>query len=650
MSEKNYDPTEHEPLPEGTEAPPPLTHTMAIIRWAILIAMSLFALGMILSWIGFAPWEAHADSTVQYHCPMHPTYISNQPGECPICGMSLVPIDKSGKEIKATQDSKSTKAKTPDKITKSTKMANMVQYTCPMHPEVITDKPGKCPKCGMNLVAMTPEKKSQAPKEAVIQAALYVCPMDPEVTSDKPGSCSKCGMDLVKSSGSDSTVAPSSITTGNNENKPAEIISAKYVCPMDPEITSDKPGRCSKCGMFLKAAATDTTKSMPMPNSDPEKTGDIGDQSMPGMNMSGSKETSSMGEAPVNGLAPVTIEPERLQLIGVKTAMVARRNLGGEINIVGSVTPDETRMKNINARVNGWVQDLYVDKTGQYVEAGKPLLSLYSQELYQAEQDFILARDAAKGNPSDPALTNMRNQIYKAAKDRLMLLGLSDDQINEIDNSDAPRQDLTLTSPFSGFVIEKNVLPGQYLSPDQNLFTIADLSKVWIMGDVYEQDISSVHVGQKAVAHLTAFPGEEFEGTIGYIYPELSEQTHTMKVRIEFANPANRIRPGMYANVNLESSKGEMLSVPSDAVLDGGKEQYVFVVHDRIHFEPRLVKIGHTSDDYIEITSGLREGETVVSSANFLIDSESRLNAAVAGMSTMPDMPDMPKTNQGTSK
>ncbi|HBC47547.1 MAG TPA: hypothetical protein DCZ43_10910, partial [candidate division Zixibacteria bacterium] len=420
-----------------------------------------------------------------------------------------------------------------------------------------------------------------------------------------------------------------------------------YACPMDPEVTSEKPGRCPKCGMFLKPVSVDTSKSMPMPKAEPDKSGEI--QSMPGIDMSNTNDTS-MGKAPVPGLVPVTIEPERLQLIGVKTAEVTERNIGGAINIVGSVTSDESRIKNLTTRVNGWVQDLYVDKTGQYVEAGKPLLSIYSQELYQAEQDYIIARDAINETSSDSSLTIMRNQIYSSANDRLRLMGLSENQINEIEKLDSPSEKLMIKSPFSGYVLVKNVLPGQYLSPDQNLFTIADLSKVWVLGDVYEQDIAGIHVGQRATMHLTAFPGEDFEGAINYIYPSISEQTHTLKIRIEFDNPSNRIRPGMYAEISLESGNGQTLSVPSDAVLDGGNEQYVFVIHDGIHFEPRLVKTGHTSDDYTEILSGLHAGERVVSSANFLIDSESRLKAAVAGMSTMPDMPDMPKTEQGTAR
>jgi len=606
MSHKNYDPLEHEPLPEGREAPPPLTHTMSIVRWTILIGMSLFALIMILSSLGLAPWEARADDAIQYHCPMHPTYISNQPGECPICGMSLVAIDSESKKAAETDSSGNAKE------AKSQMKAETVAYQCPMHPEVTSDKPGECSKCGMDLAKVASSKDT-------IQSITYSCPMHPEVVSDKPGECPKCGMDLVLAS---SSARSDTLRDEKAAKKPAA--DAKYFCPMHPEITSDKPGRCPICKMYLEPVS-DTTKTAPKGKTDGKSSNDM--QSMTGMD-----ETSDLGKAPVPGLVPVTIEPERLQLIGVRTAPVQKRNLGDKIDVVGFVTPDETHMSNINSRVSGWVVNLFVDKTGQYVKAGEPLLSLYSQDLYQAEQDFMAARDALKNGSIDNALASMRRQIYAAARQRLLLLGLTDDQVNELEQTDLPSAQMTIVSPFSGYVLEKTVLPGQYLSPNQSLFTIADLSNVWVLGDVYEQDIPYVHSGQKAHLKLTAYPGESFEGKVAYVYPSISEKTRTLKVRLQFPNPSMRIKPGMYADIELARSQDQVLAVPSGAVLDGGDLQYAFVVHDGKHFEPRMVKVGRSSDDWTEILSGLDPGEEVVTSANFLIDSESRLKAAVAGM------------------
>jgi Cu(I)/Ag(I) efflux system membrane fusion protein len=187
-------------------------------------------------------------------------------------------------------------------------------------------------------------------------------------------------------------------------------------------------------------------------------------------------------------------------------------------------------------------------------------------------------------------------------------------------------------SPFSGYVLEKNVVEGQYIGPDQNLFSIVDLSKIWVLADVYERDLGKVKIGQKVRMTSTAYPGEPFEGKVGFMYPAVSEQTRTLKIRMEFANPALQLRPGMYAEVELEGSGEPVLAVSAEAVMDGGDLQYAFVVHNGTHFEPRLLTIGRRSNDFMEVLSGLSEGELVITSANFLIDSESRLKAAIAGM------------------
>jgi membrane fusion protein, copper/silver efflux system len=508
-----YDPHKHEPLPEGEEEAPPYTHTMAIIRWVILGVMTLFALVMVLSYFGATPWAGAVDASIQYHCPMHPTYVSSQPGECPICGMTLVPIDSAGKEIK-TGDSAVTTA-TPSE-SENHPTARPGQYTCPMDPEVISDTPGKCPVCGMNLEQVPP-----------------------------------------------------------------------------------------------------TTNSAPTGND------------MSGM--------SGMGSSPVPGLVPITIEPKRLQLIGVRTGTVSTHSLDGSLRLIGYITPDETRLSNVQVRFSGWVKKLSVDQTGQFVESNQKLLSVYSQDLYQAEQEYVSAREAMNRD-SDEDLRNTHKTLMDAAHLRLDLLGVPQEELALLDLGHSPVPEVSLRSPASGYVLEKNVINGQFIGPDQNLFTIADLSRVWVLADVYERDLTNIQIGQTALMTTSAYPGESFEGTVSFIYPSISEQTRTLKIRIEFTNSSNRLKPGMYAEVDL-AGKGEgVLAVPADAVMDGGDRQYAFVIHDGIHFEPRLLKLGRSSDDYFEVLSGLSEGEQVVTSANFLIDSESRLKAAIAGMGgTQPD-------------
>jgi len=529
MSEEihKYDPHEHEPMPEGEEEAPPFTHTMSIVRWVILGGMTLFACVMVLNYFGATPWANASEAASQYHCPMHPTYVSNQPGECPICGMTLVPIDAAGKEIKTADSTKTVEAQ-PESMDQA--KAKPGQYTCPMDPEVISDTPGKCPKCGMNLEQVPPAADSAQQDH-----------------------------DMSGMSGMSST-------TGHSQ-----------------------------------------------------------------------PSASDMGSSPVPGLVPITIEPQRLGLIGVRTGSVERRSLDGSLRLVGFVSPDETRLSNIQVRFSGWIKELSVDQTGQLVEANQKLLSVYSQDLYQAEQEYVSARQAMSRD-SDASLTNTRKQLTDAARLRLDLLGVPQEELARLDVGNSPAPELWLRSPFSGYVMEKNVLNGQYISPDQNLFTIADLSRIWVLADVYERDLANITIGQKAHMTTTAYPGESFDGTVSFIYPSISEQTRTLKIRIEFSNSSFRLKPGMYADVDLAGQGKSVLAVPSDAVMDGGDRQYAFVVHDGTHFEPRLLKIGHRSDDYMEVLSGLSEGEQVVTSANFLIDSESRLKAAIAGMgSTQPD-------------
>jgi len=551
---KHYDPYEDEPLPEGEEAPPPYVHTMAIVRWIILGGLSIFALIMILSAFGLTPSAGSAKQPTQYHCPMHPTYISNQPGDCPICGMTLVPMDSNSSSVKSQTENDPPAADPPNEAASQTPKAKPGQYTCPMHSEIISDIPGKCTLCGMNLVKVEEPSRADTGKNA----------------------SNMQGMTMPEQSG-------------------------KAMSGMEGmEMTQQQPA--------------DTMKGM--------------------------------GSHPVPGLVPVTIEPERLQLIGIKTGLVQMHTIDNSLRLVGFITPDETKMAGIHVRTSGWVSNLYVDQTGQFVKKNEILMALYSQDLFQAEQDYITAKETVSRTSADTSLSDMSSQLISAAKERLKLLGLSEEEIAKLDKSSASTTNLAIRSPFTGYVLDKSVLSGQYVTPDQTLFTVADLSDVWLIAEVYERDIPLVKKGMAVKIETTAFPGEQFDGTVSFIYPAVSEKTRTLKVRVEISNPDMRLHPGMYGEVQLKETGKEVLAVPSEAVVNAGETQYAFVIHDGIHFEPRLLKIGRTSDNWEEVLSGLSVGEEVVTSANFLIDSESRLKAAVSGMggaqaSGMEGMPGM---------
>ncbi len=622
-----YDPADHEPMPEGEEEAPPLTHTMAIVRWILLGAMTLFALSMILSSFGATPWASDSGGDTQYHCPMHPTYISSQPGDCPICGMSLVPIDKKPPAEKiATPEQDSGKAGSRGQEF----TAKPGQYYCPMHQEVVSDSAGKCPKCGMFLEKYEPDMK-------------YTCPMHPQIASDQPGECPECGMDLVPM---EAKMDAGSLSKSEHQDekgggRSGESIAepGQYYCPMDPDVAADSAGKCPECGMFLEEFEPGmkfTCKVHPALVTD--KPGDCpacGMDLTPVKTIRGrshEEHGSDLGPAPVPGLVPVSIQPQRLQLIGVRSGPVESRVLSDETRLVGYITPDESRVSNLNIRTSGWVQKLFVDRTGQDVTAGQRLLTVYSQDLYQAQQDFLVALQADRRQSSDSLLTGVRRQILDAARDRLALLGVPDAGIERLEATEEAMAELLLESPFDGVILEKSVFPGKFVGPDQTLYTIADLSRVWVLADVYESDLASVRIGQKAVMTLAAFPGQRFQGTVSFIYPTFSQETRTLKVRLEFKNPEMKLRPGMYVDVRVSDAQGGVLTIPRDAVMDGGDIDYAFVIHDRTHFEPRSITTGRGSDDFVEVLSGLNEGEIVVTSANFLIDSESRLQAAISGM------------------
>jgi Cu(I)/Ag(I) efflux system membrane fusion protein len=344
-------------------------------------------------------------------------------------------------------------------------------------------------------------------------------------------------------------------------------------------------------------------------------------------------------EGKMQEVAPGTVQisAERQQLIGVKIGTVEMKPLEKVIRTVGRVDYDEKRIVTVSPKIGGWIEDLYVDFTGRLVKEGEPLLTIYSPELVSTQEEYLIAlrakRDLIKS--PFPEVAGSGISLAESAKRRLKLWDISDDQIKTLEESGEAKKTLTLYSPFSGFVLEKLAYKGMNVMPGIALFKLADLSVVWLYADIYEYELPFIRLGQQASIQLSYIPGETFTGKAIYIYPSLNPETRTAKVRFEFPNPHGRLKPEMYANVEIKVHLGRKLAVPEGAIIDTGLRQMAIIDKGSGYFEPREVKLGSRVDNYYEVIQGLKAGEKVVTSANFLIDSESKLKEAVGGMAGM---------------
>lgn len=332
--------------------------------------------------------------------------------------------------------------------------------------------------------------------------------------------------------------------------------------------------------------------------------------------------------------APVPLSLEQQQLIGVTTGRAEYKTLEKTIRTVGLVMEDETRIAHVHTRFSGWVETVNVDYTYQHVNKGEPLFSIYSPELVATQQELLLAVKAQQSlrNSSLPGAIAGSSSLLEAARARLAQWEISAAQIDEIERTGRIQRTLTILSPTTGHVTMRNVFPSTYVTPEMELYTITDHTQVWINGDIYESEIGLVRVGQRAIATTDAFPGQQFTGRISFLTPHLEKETRTLKVRMEFPNPDLKLRPEMYAQVDMEIPLGGRLVVPDSAVLDTGGRQLVFVVKTPGRFDPQDVSLGIRAEGYTEILRGLKAGDEVATSANFLIDSESQLRAALGGM------------------
>jgi len=386
-----------------------------------------------------------------------------------------------------------------------------------------------------------------------------------------------------------------------------------WKAPMDPTYVRDAPGK-SPMGMDLVPECPDPA-----------------------------------GEADAGG---IRIDPGLVQSMGVRTARVERRDLARTIRAVGRVAYDERQVAHVHTKVQGWVEQLRVDYEGQMVEKGQPLLEIYSPELVATQEELLLAsryRGATAESPYDDVRESGAH-LLEATRRRLELWDIPDRDIDRLLKTGTIRKNLTLYSPAKGVVTHLMVREGMEVSPNQNLYTIADLSRVWVYADVYEYELPWVGVGQKAVAELSYLQGREFEGTVTYVYPFLDPKTRTARVRLEMDNPEVVLKPDMFANVRIETeTRKNTLVVPDEAVLRSGRRILVILALGGGRFEPREVTLGLDSGDgWLEIREGLGEGETIVTSGQFLIDSESRLREAVQKMlapaSDAHDEATMPET------
>ncbi len=386
-----------------------------------------------------------------------------------------------------------------------------------------------------------------------------------------------------------------------------EAAGIQYQCPMHPSIVQDHPGNCPICGMKLvKMEAVAPT----------------------------GKEDDEPAAAPaVPGMATVKIDPERQQLIGLSTAEVAHATVGGRIRTVGHVGVDETRVRRINVKNQGFVERVFVDFIGKRVRKGDRLFTYYSPELLAAQEELLSTLRLRGPGESGQAL-------LEAARRRLRLWDMPAAEIERLERTGVPSRTVTVYSPIAGVVTKKDVFEGMKLEAGAMPYEIVDLSAVWVLADVYESELSQMKEGLAGTLELKAFPNKTFEGKVVFVDPFLDPNTRTVRVRLTFPNASGELRPEMFGEVSLETSPRHGLTIPADAVIDSGTTKVVFVALADGKFQPREVELGQSSGSVVEVLGGLVAGERVVTRANFLIDSESRLRASLDALGSSADGPE----------
>jgi Cu(I)/Ag(I) efflux system membrane fusion protein/cobalt-zinc-cadmium efflux system membrane fusion protein len=337
-------------------------------------------------------------------------------------------------------------------------------------------------------------------------------------------------------------------------------------------------------------------------------------------------------------LVPVQLSPERMQSIGVRMGRVERKMVGDEIRATGNVAVDETKLAYVQVRYSGYVQKVFADATYQYLRKGQPLFTIYSPDLAATEREYLVAKQNQQrvAGSSVPGVAESAASLLDAAAERLKQWGVPPREIVRLESTGQVQQELQVDSPVSGYITERNALPNLTVQPETRLYSVADLSTVWIFAEVFQNDLGRIKVGDRATLTVDTYPGRNFEGRVNFIYPQVDMTTRTARVRLIFPNPGLKLTPGMFVNVVLHVRAGTQLVIPTSGVLQSGARQIVFVNRGDGYLEPREVELGPRAGEGFIVLKGLKEGEEIVTSANFLIDSESQLQAALGSFTPPP--------------
>ncbi len=494
-------------------------------------------------------------------------------------------------------------------------------YVCPMHPEETSHEKGRCPQCNMFLVHQSTEQVSGShaakdiTQEETKNTSTYVCPMHPEETSHEKGRCPQCNMFLVKEEEEEfsadehaghahamaSTVVDTSTQTQADNilsqpkptltpaNKQAQTSHIKYVCPMHPHVVSDEPGSCPICGMDL--------------------------------------EKVTMGDASSSEVL-VGVSGGMQQALGMRSEQVTSGTLWKLVRTIGTVEYNENRIGHAHTRVDGWLETLMVHNVGQKVKKGQLLYELYSPELITAQDDYMQAIDYLKQDKARGA------SLLRKARMRLELLGVSDSTIKQLERTGETIYRVPYYADQDGFVSKLSVRHGMFVEPGTTLFEIVDLKSVWVIADVFENEQSWLEIGRPVEVSSAAQGIFDLESTIDYIYPELDPVSKAMRVRIKLDNPGKQLKPGTLVDVKLFGGpKRNVLSIPTEALILTGRENRVVVQRDNNSFASVPVKVGMIAQGRAEIIDGLDEGEKVIVSGQFLLDSEASIQGSLQRLS-----------------